>query len=197
MVYVVHPTGELFLPGVISGDMYKKRVLAIPGSIRQGSSNHRLLQVIAGLMSDRLEITIYTGLAGLPHFDPGISEEAVSASVIDFRQQLQEADGVIICTPEYAHGVPGSLKNAIDWTVSSCDFSGKPTVLITASTDGRYGHQALLETLRVIEARDVDQLQLLIPFIRAKMNNQSGGLEEKTLAEVSTLMEIFVKKLCD
>jgi NAD(P)H-dependent FMN reductase len=59
-----------------------------------------------------------------------------------------------------------SLKNALDWTVSSGEFSGKPTVLITASTDGRYGHAALLETLRVIE--------------------------EKTLAEVRRLMEAFI-----
>lgn len=173
----------------------KKRVLAIPGSIRQGSANHRLLQTIAGLMSDRLEVIIFGGVGALPHFDPGLSENTVPGPVIAFRQQMREADGVIICTPEYAHGVPGSLKNAIDWTVSSCEFSGKPTVLITASTDGRYGHQALLETLRVIEARDVEKLQLLIPFIRAKMNGESGALEEKTLAEVSRLMEAFVQKL--
>lgn len=173
----------------------KKRILAIPGSIRQGSSNHRLLRSIAGLMADRSDLIIYNGIAGLPHFDPGVPEDATPAEVIAFRRQLQEADGVIICTPEYAHGVPGSLKNAIDWTVSSCEFSGKPTVLITASTDGRYAHQAMLETLRVIEAKDVDRFQLLIPFIRAKMNNETGVLEEKTLAAVSALMEEFVKEL--
>ena len=66
-----------------------------------------------------------------------------------------DADGVIICTPEYAHGVPGSLKNAIDWTVGTGEFSGKPTMLITASTDGKNGHKALLETLKVIEAKNI------------------------------------------
>lgn len=147
------------------------------------------------MMTDRLDVIIFDGIAGLPHFDPGLLDEAVPTAVTVFRQQLRSADGVIICTPEYAHGVPGSLKNAIDWTVSSCEFSGKPTVLITASTDGRYGHQALLETLRVIEAKDVEQLQLLIPFIRAKMNHQTGVIEEKTLAEVQELMNEFVKRL--
>ena len=173
----------------------KKRVLAIPGSIRHGSSNHRLLLSIAGLMADRLEVIVFHGIAGLPPFDPGISDDQTPAAVADFRQQLRDAQGVIICTPEYAHGVPGVLKNAIDWTVSSSDFSGKPTALITASTDGRYGHQSLLETLRVIEAKDVEELQLLISFVRAKMNAGTGVLEEKTLAEVSALMEAFVKKL--
>lgn len=146
-------------------------------------------------MADQLEVVIFDGVAGLPHFDPAVSDDAAPAAVAAFREALREADGVIICTPEYAHGVPGALKNAIDWTVSSCDFSGKPTVLITASTDGRYGHQALLETLRVIEAKDVEQLQLLIPFVRAKMNNVTGAIEEGTLAQVSRLMEAFVKKL--
>ena len=147
------------------------------------------------MMRDRLDVSIFSGIARLPHFDPGISEDAVPVEVAGFRQALREADGVIICAPEYAHGVPGSLKNAIDWTVSSCEFSGKPTVLITASTDGRYAHQSLLETLRVIEAKEVEQLQLLIPYIRAKMNSETGVLEEKTLMDVSRLMDAFVKKL--
>ncbi len=71
----------------------------------------------------------------------------------NFREQLDDAEGIIICTPEYAHGVPGALKNAIDWTISSSNFPHKPTLLITASTDGKYGHAALLETLTAIEAK--------------------------------------------
>jgi chromate reductase, NAD(P)H dehydrogenase (quinone) len=170
-----------------------KKVLGIAGSIRSSSSNFLLLRAIAEMMAPELDVVIYTGIAGLPPFDPGPDEPP--APVAAFRQLLREASGVIICTPEYAHGVPGSLKNAIDWTVSSADFSGKPTVLITASTDGRYGHQALLETLRVIEARDVDRLSLLIPFVRAKIDAATGVVEEKTLAEVRVLMATFLALL--
>jgi chromate reductase, NAD(P)H dehydrogenase (quinone) len=170
-----------------------KKILAISGSLRSSSSNYRLLRAIAEMVTPELDVVIYTGIAGLPHFDPGPDE--APAPVAAFRQLLRESSGVIICTPEYAHGVPGSLKNAIDWTVSSAEFSGKPTVLITASTDGRYGHQALLETLRVIEARDVDRLSLLIPFIRAKIDAATGAIEEKTLAEVRALMAEFMKTL--
>lgn len=170
-----------------------KKILAIPGSIRASSSNYLLLRAIAEMMSSTLDVVIFDGLASLPPFDPGVAlePEAVAA----FRGLLREADGVIICTPEYAHGVPGSLKNAIDWTVATCEFSGKPTVLITASTEGRFGHAALLETLRVIEARDVDRLSLLIPFIRSKIDATSGTIEASTLAEVRALMEVFVRTL--
>lgn len=167
-----------------------KKALAIPGSIRASSSNFLLLRAIAEMMAPTLDVVIFDGLAGLPAFDPGVA--LPPEPVVRFRALLQAADGVIICTPEYAHGVPGSLKNAIDWTVASCEFSGKPTVLITASTDGRFGHTALLETLRVIEARDVDRLSLLIPFVRSKIDSNSGAVEPATLAEVRALMEAFV-----
>ena len=170
-----------------------KKVLAIPGSIRASSSNFLLLRAIAEMMAATLDVVIFDGLAGLPHFDPGVVD--APAAVAAFRGMLRAADGVIICTPEYAHGVPGSLKNAIDWTVASCEFSGKPTVLITASTDGRFGHAALLETLRVIEARDVDRLALLIPFVRSKIDAISGVVEPSTLAEVRALMEVFVRTM--
>ena len=170
-----------------------KKILGISGSVRASSSNHRLLQAISRLTTGELDIVIFDGIGTLPHFDPGL--EVMPAPVASFQQLLLEAEGVIICTPEYAHGVPGSLKNAIDWTVSSSGFSGKPTVLITASTDGRFGHQALLETLRVIEARDVDRLSLLIPFVRSKIDAATGVIEEKTLAEVRALMDAFVKLL--
>ena len=170
-----------------------KKVLAIPGSVRASSSNILLLRAIAEMMAATLDVVIFDGLAGLPHFDPGIASEP--ATVAAFRGLLRAADGVIICTPEYAHGVPGSLKNAIDWTVASCEFSGKPTVLITASTDGRFGHAALLETLRVIEARDVDRLSLLIPFVRAKIDSVSGVVEPSTREEVRALMEVFVRTM--
>jgi chromate reductase, NAD(P)H dehydrogenase (quinone) len=112
--------------------------------------------------------------------------------VAAFRQAIQEADGVLICTPEYAHGVPGSLKNAIDWTVSSNEFSHKPVALITASTDGRYGHQALLETLRVLEAEEIDQLQLLIPFVRTKVGTGGAINDEATLTAVKSLINDFI-----
>jgi NAD(P)H-dependent FMN reductase len=104
---------------------------------------------------------------------------------------LNSADGVIICTPEYAHGVPGSLKNAIDWTVGTSEFSQKPTMLITASTDGKSGHQSLLETLHVIEAKNIHHLQLLISFASTKVNDHNNITDMTTLNEVKKLLVIF------
>ena len=170
----------------------KHKIFAIPGSTRQRSSNLSLLKAIADLFPEKLEIIIFDGLSSLPPFDPDTDDENIPAQVQDFKQQITNADGVLICTPEYAHGVPGTLKNAIDWTVSSCEFSKKPTALITASTDGRFGHNALLETLRVIEAEDIDELQLLIQFIKTKVDDDNKIKDDKTLSDVLQLMNKLI-----
>jgi chromate reductase len=170
----------------------RKKVLAISGSTRLNSSNHNLIKAIASLYSEEIEVTIFESISELPYFNPDNDNENVAEQVKQFRQQINNADGILICTPEYAHGVPGTLKNAIDWTVSSGEFSRKPTVLITASTDGKFGHQALLETLRVIEAENVDELQLLIPFIKTKLSEDNKIKDEKMLEGIKKLMDAFI-----
>src|SRR5690348_15469510 len=128
----------------------RSKIIAISGSTRQDSTNHRLIRAIADLSKETLDIQLFDGIGNLPHFNPDHIDGNTPQTVIDFKQLLQEADGVMICTPEYAHGVPGSLKNAVDWTVATNEFSQKPVLLITASTDGRSGHSSLLETLKVL-----------------------------------------------
>jgi NAD(P)H-dependent FMN reductase len=111
--------------------------------------------------------------------------------VLHFLGQLAAADGVLICTPEYAMGVPGSLKNAIDWTVATSSFSGKPVALITASLGGQKGHAALMETLRVIEARMTEDTQLVISHAQTKVDAQSSVTHEETLQAVTRLVHAF------
>lgn len=175
----------------------KKKIVAICGSTRASSTNLNLIRVIAELTKDRFEITIFEGIGELPHFNPDDNNENVSPKVIAFRQLLSSSAGVIICTPEYAHGVPGSLKNAIDWTVSTNEFSQKPVALITASTDGTYAHKAMLETLRVIEAKNIDSHNLLIQFAKTKISVESQITDETTLDEVIKLIQNLEKTITE
>jgi len=135
------------------------------------SSNLNLIHAIAELFSDELDIMIFQGIADVPHFNPDLDTDNPPEAISDLRRQIHDADGIIICTPEYAMGVPGTLKNAIDWTVSSMEFSHKPVALITASSSGQKGHQSLLETLRLIEADIPDSSQLLISFVKTKVRD--------------------------
>lgn len=173
----------------------KHRVLAISGSTRQFSTNLNLIHAFRNLTTDIFDITIFGGLTQLPHFNPDLDQEQPPQEIIDFRQTLRAHDGVLICTPEYAMGVPGTLKNALDWTVSSMEFSHKPVALITASSQGQKGHAALLETLHVIEAKMTSATQLLISFVKTKVSTEGNITDAQTLADVQALILSFVALL--
>jgi NAD(P)H-dependent FMN reductase len=169
----------------------KKKILAICGSTKHSSSNLRLIHAMAALVSDRMEFTVFNRIDTIPHFNPDLDTEEVPVNVIEFRTLLRNADGILICTPEYAMGVPGSLKNAMDWTVSSMEFSGKPVALITAATSGEKAHQSMMATLNVIEAEITDATQLLIPFINTRINQAAEIADPGTLKAVLKLLEAF------
>jgi chromate reductase, NAD(P)H dehydrogenase (quinone) len=167
-----------------------QKILAIPGSLRADSSSHELLRIISQLIPLDVSFEIYTGVGQLPHFD---GSENPATNVQEFRKKILEADGVLICTPEYAFGVPGSLKNALDWTVSSAEFVSKPVALVTASSQGEKAHEALQNTLTAISADLHPATTLLIPFIRAKVK---GGkiIDQRTADLVKNLVEAFIKR---
>ena len=81
-----------------------------------------------------MRIIVYRGLAALPHFNPDLDNDLVSLPVSEFHSQLRISDGILFSTPEYAHGIPGVLKNALDWVVSSGELYDKPVALFGASS---------------------------------------------------------------
>ena len=86
-------------------------------------------------------------------------------SVIDFRTQLQKAEGVLISSPEYAHGVPGVLKNALDWVVGSGEFVSKPVALLNASPRATYAQESLIETISTMDGRVIAQASVTLPLL--------------------------------
>lgn len=137
-------------------------IMAISGSLRAASSNTALLQAAQQLAPAGCTISIYDGIGELPHFNPDLGDDI--ASVQRFRGALRECDGVLICSPEYAHGVPGSLKNALDWIVSSGELMEKPVALLRASSHGTHAHASLQETLSVMMARVVKSASVVVPL---------------------------------
>ncbi|HET6769993.1 MAG TPA: NAD(P)H-dependent oxidoreductase [Chitinophagaceae bacterium] len=169
----------------------RKKIVAIPGSTRKNSVNLSLINAITGLYSDQLEFKIFQGLAAIPHFNPDLDTDKPPEEVLAFRKELNEADGILICTPEYAMGVPGTLKNAIDWTVSSMEFADKPVALITASSAGHKAHLSMIETLKVIESDISEDSQLLISFVKSKVKD-SEIADKDTLEQVKKIMRSFI-----
>lgn len=153
-------------------------ILAIPGSLRPNSSSHLILNEVISLVPSNVTIEVYQGIGSLPHFNDA---EQVLDVVTDFRNRVREADAVLICTPEYAFGIPGSLKNALDWTVSSAEFYNKPVGLITASSHGEKGHAAMMWVLTAIGARIVEDASMIISFVRSKLDS-AGKIKDEELA---------------
>ena len=140
------------------------RILGISGSLRRGSSNTALVAAAARIAPKAVEISIYGELAELPPFNPDVEMEAVPAAVARFRGRLQAADAVLISSPEYAHGVPGVLKNALDWVVGSGELVEKPVALINSSARATRAWISLAETLRTMSARVITAASINIPL---------------------------------
>lgn len=149
----------------------KIKILGISGSLRANSSATAILNIVAGLVPEQVEFTNYNGLAEIPAFN---DSNDIPQTVDTFIKLLSEADGVFFVIPEYAFGVPGALKNALDWTVSSSTaFPDKPVALITAATGGDKAHAAFLLTLKAISSKIPEGATLLISFIRSKLNEKN------------------------
>jgi chromate reductase, NAD(P)H dehydrogenase (quinone) len=161
------------------------KILAIPGSLRSGSSSNQVLKAALSMAPPNVSIEIYDGVGTLPHFN---DESNAPEAIVAFRKKIKGADAVLICTPEYAFGVPGSLKNAIDWTVGSGEFVNKPVALVTASSQGEKGHAALLLILTAISARIVPDATLLISFVRAKLDASGNISDPKVVADIKRVL---------
>ena len=131
----------------------------------------RLLAISGSLLAievapDDVQIVMYDGLASLPHFNPDDDVDVPPAPVLDLRARVGEADGLLICSPEYAHGVPGSLKNALDWLVASVELPHKPVALLNASPWATHAQASLVETLTVMSTQVVHEASATIPVTR-------------------------------
>ena len=127
-------------------------VLAISGSLRARSSNTETLRAAALLAPESLTISLYSGLASLPPFNPDLDgpDDVPEPPVRELRAHIANADALFICSPEYAHGVPGALKNALDWLVSGPEIVQKPIGLLNVSPRSIHAYTALAETLRTM-----------------------------------------------
>jgi len=123
-----------------------------------------LLESIARLAPADFEFTRYEGLAQLPLFNPDIDVEPAPEPVRVLRGQVAAADAVLMSSPEYAHGVPGALKNALDWLVSGVEIYGKPVALLNPSPRSLFAHAQLAETLRTMGASLVEGARISLPI---------------------------------
>lgn len=168
------------------------RLLAIPGSIRKGSFNFALLDAMAKQAHETADIMLYKRLEEIPIFNPDVSDSELPEPVLHLMERIRESNGVIISTPEYAHGIPGVIKNLLDWLVASDVLILKPVVVTSVSTSGLGGarsHAPLVQVLSAMNANVVVEGSLNVPYANNKFDENCRLTDDltKKAIEVSLL----------
>ena len=169
------------------------RLIGISGSLREQSSNTAILRTIETLLPTEVGFEIYDQLHLIPPFIPG---EAETDAIKDFKKRISNADGVFFSTPEYAFGVPGVLKNLLDWTVSTGEFNEKPVSVISASplyTGGEHALSSLLLTLTALGTTRNEHSALSIPDIKTKLSKENDLTHPETIQQLQDQIKNLLK----
>jgi NAD(P)H-dependent FMN reductase len=149
------------------------KLLALSGSLRAASSNTALLEAAQRLAPNGIAIELWPDMGGLPHFNPDLDtgDPAVVPPVVrELRRRVGDADGLLISTPEYAHGLPGSFKNLLDWLVGSTEFPGKAVLIISPSSRAVYALEQLQLVLSTMSARLTEPASFTIQLPKRDMS---------------------------
>jgi chromate reductase, NAD(P)H dehydrogenase (quinone) len=171
-------------------------VLGIPGSLREGSYNRRLLMEAAELLPAGVEFRLFTELKAVPPFDED-DEADLPVAVERLRQAIAAAAALLFATPEYNASIPGQLKNAVDWAsrpAGTAVLLGKPVAVIGASTGGFgavWAQADLQKVLKTAGARVVDG-QVVVPHAHVRLADQGCLLDDLLAGEVEELVRTLV-----
>ena len=171
------------------------KILAISGSLRAASLNSALLRAVGRLAPADINVVIFRGLGDLPLFNPDI-ESSDPLPVANLRTQIMSADALLIASPEYAHGVTGVMKNALDWMVGCEAFVHKPVALLNASPRAVHAQAALRETVAVMSARIVEEASITLPILGTNLGEDEivlhPGISTSLLAALVALRAAVV-----
>lgn len=173
------------------------RFIAISGSLRAASSNTRIVHALGRLTPKGVEIEVYGGLGDLPHFNPDLDGGTLPESVLDLRRLIGVADGLVICSPEYAHGVAGSMKNALDWLVPSLEFPQTPVCLINAAPRAHHAHNQMLEILTMMSARIVEAACVGVSLQGRPLSSAEIAQDPELGGILSGALETFVAAISE
>ena len=159
------------------------RILALSGSLRKKSYNTALINAVAQLAPAEIEVVVFDEMELLPLFNPDREDEDIRA-IIKLQEELNKSDGLIISSPEYAHGISGVLKNALDWLVSGEDFPYIPVALYNTSPRATHAQAALREVITTMSANIIESACVSVPLLGTNLD--AAGIVKNE--EISQLM---------
>jgi len=151
-----------------------------------------VLDALPLLAPPGVEITRYGGLGDLPHFNPDLEAGTPPDNVMALRQLVGVADGLIMSSPEYAHGIAGTFKNGLDWLVGSLEFPGKPVALINAAPRASHAEAQTLEILKTMSARLIEEATLTLPVQGSRLDAAGIAANDAFAAPLRAMLRRFV-----
>ncbi len=188
------------------------RILALSGSLRANSSNSALLRAAARLVPDNTHLSLYEGLVLLPPFNPDREAKLYDVAapgllyrsdlndpglieVRNLNEQVRQADGLLIACPEYARGVPGAFKNALDWMVGSNAFVCKPFVQFNASPRASHAQAALRLTLETMSGVFVEEASLSVPLLNRGLGPDDILADPELAGPIRNALQAFIDRI--
>ena len=167
------------------------KILAISGSLRAASVNTEVLRAAGRLAPAGVTIELFDGIGGLPFFNSDLEGERLPQAVTGFRAAIGAVDGLLISSPEYARGVSGVMKNALDWLVGSFEFPDKPVALINTSPRATHALAALTLTLETMSAQLVREASITLPLLGTSLDVDSVTTNPEFATPLRRALEIF------
>jgi chromate reductase len=174
------------------------KILGFAGSLRAGSLNRSLLRTVKELAPAPMQVDIFD-LAQIPLYNGDVEATADPAGVADFKQAIRRADGVLMVTPEYNHGVPGVMKNAIDWASrppSNAALAHKPVGIIGASpgmTGSARGQSQLRQAFEFTNSYCMPQPEVLVFRAHEKFDSHGRLSDDKTAELLKKYLAAFAE----
>jgi len=166
-------------------------ILLVSGSLRPGSTNTALLRTAVAVAPAGVSAVLYDGLATLPHFNPDDDRDPLDPAVVDLRARLSAADALLLSTPEYAGGLPGSFKNLLDWTVGGGETYGMPLAWVNASASPT-GATDAYDSLRIVTCRTgadiVERACVHLPVPRAAVGPDGLVTDPEIVAGIAAVL---------
>jgi chromate reductase len=175
-------------------------LLAISGSLRAGASNTALLEAAALVAPQGVVVTLYDALGTLPPFNPDLDAPdgvGLPPAVGDFRTRIGRADGLLLSSPEYAHGIAGAFKNALDWLVGSVEFPGKPVAVLNASPWSVHAPAQLTEVLTTMNARLVPEACAVVPLRGQRLDGATVAADAQLAPVLRDAVAAFARAIDD
>lgn len=167
------------------------RVLALSGSLRTSSINTALLRALAQMAAPKMQFEVCDLIGHLPLFNPDL-ENYLPRVVSDLHAKIRSADVLVIASPEYAHGVTGVIKNALDWCVSFEGFVNKPVAILQARARSQFADAALRETLKTMSAQILEEASLTFPLNKECFTTETMLQTPEVLATIQRCLQALL-----